>query len=441
MGSTADYWVGTTIAEGAFGTVVYGQHKVSRLPVAIKCVSKAVMAKQPVTAVQLVQEQKILKRLNERTDGTKISHDTSKDATSSNSSSDVVSSSAVSTESSPFVRLHASFHDAHCVYIVTELCLGGTLQDVIASQEGKVTAVLGNNKSQTAEESSGNRSNNRTWREHYGWQILQALSALHDAGIVHCDLKPQNVLLTQHGRVKLADFGSAIGIVRAGGQQVPAIKFTPRGSPGYAAPELLRPSSTIMAPDGTDSMVITVAADLWSLGCVLFALWMGVSPFQDSGSEALTLQRSQDYCALQEDKALRTFVFPAVTNYDNDDKKSTSDNAIDNNNNHATSAAEEDTGNIRNSNQEVPQQWQVLISSLLRPKPSERAGMSDLDTRTKDGKLYPSLHQSDVWRDVDTTKNPSLLPVVPRWWIEQQKAEKNDDGLKDGADGWSAFLV
>ena len=400
MGSTADYWVGTTIAEGAFGTVVYGQHKQSRWPVAIKCVSKAVMARQPVTAIQLVQEQKILKRLNETTDDKTVEENDNSD----------------DSKSPPFfVRLHASFHDAHCVYIVTELCLGGTLQDVLmASQhppKGTTTASqLG-------------------WRQHYGFQILQALSALHEAGIVHCDLKPHNVLLTKHGRVKLADFGSAIIIVPLLRGPMTVHQPIPRGSPGYAAPELMQMKQS------TD---ITVAADMWSLGCVLFALWMGVSPFEDSGSEALTVQKSQEYCTLQDDRARMAFLFPTTENEDEDDA---SDN--NNNNNPGTSSADEKTGTTirKSSNPAVPAHWKLLISSLLRPKPCERAGPADQDTRTKDGKLYPSLHQSDVWGDVDTTKNPSLLPLVPSWWIEQQNAEKDDHGLRDGAAGWSTFLV
>jgi len=410
MASTADYWVGTTIAEGAFGTVVYGTHKLSKLHVAIKCVAKASMAKQPSTAVQLVNEQKILKRLS----------------SSSNNTEDDAAAAADDDDddggSKPFIKLYASFHDAHCVYLVTELCCGGTLQDVLLAM--------------MMSEHHGQDDNTKSccWRAHYGLQILQAVSALHQVGILHCDLKPQNVLLTERGRIKLADFGSAIdlrgGVLgpRQQEQQESSTKspvVVPRGSPGFAAPELLQ----------QQSKNVTAAADLWSVGCLFFALWTGSSPFEDSGSEALTVQRSQEYCALVDETARTAFLFgDDATPKDADNGGTTKDKET-------MSTTRKQRATL------VPAPWKLLIASLLRPTPSERAGMADTDqkinsTEEKDGtSLYPSLQQLDVWKDVDTNTVPALLPPVPQWWTEQQQDEKDNKKLKDGATGWSAFLV
>ncbi|WP_406007217.1 serine/threonine protein kinase [Streptomyces sp. NBC_00637] len=106
-----------------------------------------------------------------------------------------------------------------------------------------------------------------------GLEVLGALEAAHAAGILHRDVKPDNILLGRHERIVLTDFGIAqiegeTNLTDTGGIV---------GSPEYIAPERVlgrRPGP---------------AADLWSLGVVLYAATEGVSPFRRSNTPA-TLQ-------------------------------------------------------------------------------------------------------------------------------------------------------
>ena len=90
-----------------------------------------------------------------------------------------------------------------------------------------------------------------------GQALASALEAAHQAGIVHRDVKPSNVLLTDGGGVRLVDFGIATAL-----GSLPS----PRGSRGYASPETT-------AGDPVDART-----DLWSLGVLLHELVTGVRP-------------------------------------------------------------------------------------------------------------------------------------------------------------------
>nr|WP_239126600.1 serine/threonine-protein kinase [Asanoa siamensis] len=96
-----------------------------------------------------------------------------------------------------------------------------------------------------------------------GLHVLEALCAAHSRGVLHRDVKPHNVLISDDGRVVLTDFGLATfdgdsAVTRAG---------MVMGSPQYVAPE--------RASDGTS----TAEADMWSLGATLYAAVEGRSPF------------------------------------------------------------------------------------------------------------------------------------------------------------------
>ncbi len=95
-------------------------------------------------------------------------------------------------------------------------------------------------------------------------QAAEGLSAAHQLGIVHRDVKPDNLMVTRKGQAKLADFGLAKGEESAMLTQTGAIM----GSPSYMAPEACR------------GEVPTPSADCYSLGCSLYQALTGVTPYR-----------------------------------------------------------------------------------------------------------------------------------------------------------------
>ncbi|MFG1817742.1 serine/threonine-protein kinase [Kribbella sp. NPDC049174] len=93
--------------------------------------------------------------------------------------------------------------------------------------------------------------------------LVDALRAIHRAGLVHSDVKPSNVQLCDDGRVVLMDFGIAAAV---DGHQTPSSESM-AGSPAYMSPERARGD------------VVGPASDLFSLGATLFAAVEGRSPF------------------------------------------------------------------------------------------------------------------------------------------------------------------
>ncbi|MDD7938614.1 serine/threonine-protein kinase [Actinomycetospora lutea] len=108
-----------------------------------------------------------------------------------------------------------------------------------------------------------------------GRQVADALDAAHQAGIVHRDVKPGNVLLGADGTVKITDFG----ISRATGDLTLTRTGMLAGTPAYLAPEVAR---------GDDS---TAASDVFSLGATLYAAVEGMPPF-GADDNALALLHS-----------------------------------------------------------------------------------------------------------------------------------------------------
>jgi len=110
-------------------------------------------------------------------------------------------------------------------------------------------------------------------------QIASGLKAVHDAGIVHRDVKPENILFDGDGIAKLVDFGFAKAQLprsRGDGSASPlldeSMRFasSPCGTPGFVAPEVLQHTG------------YNFAVDMWSLGVITYMCLFGQPPFSDS---------------------------------------------------------------------------------------------------------------------------------------------------------------
>jgi eukaryotic-like serine/threonine-protein kinase len=109
-------------------------------------------------------------------------------------------------------------------------------------------------------------------------QLCAALAGAHRVGVVHCDVKPANVLLGEDGRVRVGDFG--VARVAEGTSQ--AVAATVAGTPRYMSPEQARGRPT------------SPATDVYSAGVVLYEMLTGEPPFREGSVVELGLRHLQD---------------------------------------------------------------------------------------------------------------------------------------------------
>ncbi|KAL0272584.1 UNVERIFIED_CONTAM: hypothetical protein PYX00_005503 [Menopon gallinae] len=212
------------IGHGAFAVVFKGRHRKNpNFVVAIKSITKKNLA---TSQNILSKEIKILKELTE------LHHEN-------------------------VVALLDCKETALNVFLVMEYCNGGDLADYL------------NAKGTLSEDTI----------RLFLCQLAGAMKALHEKGVVHRDLKPQNILLSYNRRynpphpqdikLKIADFGFARFL------QDGVMAATLCGSPMYMAPEVIM------------SMQYDAKADLWSLGTIVFQCLTGKAPFQAHTPQAL----------------------------------------------------------------------------------------------------------------------------------------------------------
>lgn len=112
---------------------------------------------------------------------------------------------------------------------------------------------------------------------HFTTQILRALMHAHSKGIVHRDIKPQNIMLLPNGRIKVTDFG----IARLITSQTSTITDKAIGSVHYIAPEQAR------------GAVTDARADLYSVGVMLYEMLTGKLPFDANSAVSVAVMQLQ----------------------------------------------------------------------------------------------------------------------------------------------------
>lgn len=154
------------------------------------------------------------------------------------------------------VNIYDVGEEAGCHYIVMEYVAGDTLKNKI-QQQGHLSV---------AESLDIAR------------QIAEALEHAHQNNLVHCDIKPHNILMMRDGRVKVADFG----IARAVTASTMTYSGNVIGSVHYFSPEQAK---------GT---VVTPKSDVYSLGIVLYEMLTGKLPFTGETSVGIALKHLQE---------------------------------------------------------------------------------------------------------------------------------------------------
>lgn len=116
------------------------------------------------------------------------------------------------------------------------------------------------------------------WAVERGMAIASALQHAHSKGVIHRDVKPSNVMITDKGELKVLDMGIA-RLARRTGESTGQTSGLTQDRTGLGTPEVMPPEQW------ADATAVTPASDIYSLGCTLFFILTGRMPF-----EATTLQ-------------------------------------------------------------------------------------------------------------------------------------------------------
>ena len=211
--TTEFYRIGRLLGKGAFGKVNLGMHKLTGRMVAIKSINKEYLTDES-SKKKVMQEFSILKHLRHTS----------------------------------VISLYETFESNKHILFVIELCAGGDLLNYVRKRRKLKENVA----------------------KFVFKQLIQGLQYCHARGILHRDIKLDNILLNARGDLKICDFGVS-KIVKKGERMTEQC-----GTPAYIAPEILR-----------DKGYEGFGVDIWSAGVALFAMLYGTVPFKASNMREL----------------------------------------------------------------------------------------------------------------------------------------------------------
>ena len=158
------------------------------------------------------------------------------------------------------LRLYGAFQDANAIYLATELLVGPELYDLIYDGFPEPAAP-----------NSLLRDASSALLQFHIACLVEAITHVNNKGIAFRDLKPENAMIAGDGYIKLIDFGLAKEFPFFDGSGAAHFKsYTMCGTPEYLSPEIVQGR-------GHDT-----STDLWSLGCMIFEIFVGKTPFTNT---------------------------------------------------------------------------------------------------------------------------------------------------------------
>jgi eukaryotic-like serine/threonine-protein kinase len=266
--------------------------------------------------------------------------------------------SATSLDHPNIVSIYDVGEDEEIYFIVMEYVQGKTLKQYI-KEHGKLSV----------EESL-----------HIMKQIVSGMAVAHDHGIIHRDIKPHNILITENGTAKLTDFGIALAITSATITHTNSIL----GSVHYFSPEQARGG------------IANAKSDIYSFGAVLYEMVTGRVPFVGESPVSVALKHLQE-------------------------------NVIE----------------PRRLNPEIPQSVENIILKALAKNPLKRYDnaqelLSDMNSALEPERMYEQKWNEDSDEDEKTKFIPPLVPPVEEKPVQKEEEKAPEKKKKKW---WLILLI